>query len=363
MLLHIPPYRVDVQREADVIEEILRIYGFNRVKVGNGLRSTLSWSEKPDREKIANMTSDLLTNSGFYEMKSNSLTKASYHDTKEKEDPTAVRLFNPLSQDLSHMRKNLLNGGLEAVSYNINRKNSDLKLYEFGYCYFLDPENKSSKTEERFSEELHLGIFMSGKSTPGNWMQQASEASFPALKRYVESVLLKTGINPLSLESSGGKSETYTESQVYMTMDKPIVEFGKVAPSLLKLFDIKQDVYAAEFDWDLLLKAVTKHRILFKPLPRFQVVTRDFSLLLDQGVSFDSLRKLALKTEKRLLKQVALFDVYEGDKIEAGKKSYALTFTLLDEVKTLTDKQIDKVMMNLARAFEKEFGAQVRGMN
>ncbi len=331
LLLRIPPYRIDVQREADVIEEILRIYGFNRVEIGTGLRSTLTWSEKPDREKLVNMVSDLLTDNGFYEMKSNSLTKASYHDTKEEEDPTAVRLFNPLSQDLSHMRKNLLNGGLEAVAYNINRKNPDLKLYEFGYCYFTDPENKSSKPEKRFSEELRMGIFMSGKSSPGNWMQKASESSFQTLLRYVESVLLKTGIDPLSLTTRGGENDNYTVSQVFMAMDKPIVEFGKVAPSLLKLFDIKQDVYAAEFDWDLLLKMVTKHRILFKPLPRFQVVKRDFSLLLDHGVSFESLRKLAMKTEKRLLKQVALFDVYEGDKIEEGKKSYALTFTLLDK--------------------------------
>lgn len=363
LLLRIPPYRVDVQREADVIEEILRIYGFNRVEIGSGLRSTLSWSEKPDREKIVNMVSDLLTDNGFYEMKSNSLTKASYHDTKEEEDPTAVRIFNPLSQDLSHMRKNLLNGGLEAVAYNINRKNSDLKLYEFGHCYFLNPESSSTLTEERFIEKLRMGIFMSGNSTPGNWMQATGKVSFPALLRYVESVLLKTGIKPLSLETRGGECDNYIESQVYMFKEKALVEFGQVAPSLLKLFDIKQDVYAAEFDWDLLLEAVSKHRTLFTPLPRFQVVNRDFSLLLDKAVSFESLRKLALKTERKLLKQVALFDVYDGEKIEAGKKSYALSFTLLDENKTLTDKQIDKVMMNLARAFEREFGAQVRGMN
>ncbi len=354
MLLRIPPYRVDVQREADVIEEILRIYGFNRVETGTTLRSTLTWSEKPDREKVMNMVSDLLTDNGFFEIKSNSLTKASYHDTKEEEDPSAVRILNPLSQDLSHMRKNLLFGGLEAVAYNINRKNSDLKLYEFGYCYFQD---------EYFMEEQGLGIFMSGKSTPGNWVQQSSDASFPALKRYVESVLLKSGISPLSLETRGGENENYAESQVYLLNKLPLVEFGKVATFRLKEFDIKQEVYAAEFDWDLLLKAITKHRILFKPLPRFQVVNRDFSLLLDQGVTFESLRKLAFKTEKKLLKQVFLFDVYDGEKIQAGKKSYALSFTLLDENKTLTDKQIDKVMMQIARAFEKDFGAQVRGLS
>lgn len=363
MLLRIPPYRVDVQREADVIEEILRIYGFNRVEISSGLQSTLSWSEKPDREKLVNMVSDLLTDNGFFEMKSNSLTKAAYHDKTDEEDPTAVRILNPLSQDLSHMRKNLLFGGLEAIAYNLNRKNSDLKLYEFGYCYFLDPEIRSIKTEERFSEKHRLGLFMTGKSTPGNWTQKASDASFPALKRFVESILLKTGIDPLSLKTSGGEHENFSESLVYLAGDRSLVEFGKVAASRIREFDIKQEVYAAEFDWDLLVKAVSRHRIKFRPLPRFQVVNRDFSLLLDKNVTFEALRLLAFKTEKKLLKQVTLFDFYEGDKIQKGKKSYALSFTLLSEDKTLTDKQIDKVMMALARAFEKELGAQVRGLN
>ena len=363
MLLRIPPYRVDVQREADVIEEILRIYGFNRVEISTGLQSTLSWSEKPDREKLGNMVADLLTDNGFFEIKSNSLTRAAYYDTNEEEDPTAVRILNPLSQDLSHMRKNLLFGGLEAVAYNLNRKRSDLKLYEFGYCYFLNPESPRGKTEDRFREKHRLGIFMSGKSTPGNWTQKASEASFPALKRYVESVLLKTGLDPLSLDARGSDNENLAEGQVYLWEERPLVEFGRVAAFRLKEFDIKQDVFAAEFDWDLLLEAIGKHRILFSPLPRFQVVNRDFSLLLDRNVSFEALRKLAFKTENKLLKQVTLFDVYDGEKIQKGKKSYALSFTLLSEDKTLTDKQIDKVMMALARVFEKELGAQVRGLN
>ncbi len=363
MLLRIPPYRVDVQREADVIEEILRIYGFNRVEIGSGLRSTLSYSDKPDKEKVIHLVSDLLTANGFYEMKSNSLTKAAYHDRDEVEDPSAVRIFNPLSQDLSHMRKNLLFGGLEAVAYNINRKHPNLKLYEFGYCYFFQAEAGRRNLLDRFDEVLHMGIFLSGKSTPGNWIQAASESTFSTLKRYVESTLVKIGIDPLALETMGGKYDAYSESQVYLSGSEPIVEFGKVAPSLLKQFDIKQDVFAAEFNWDLVLGILSGHRILFRPLPRFQVVTRDFSLLLDREVTFESLRKLAFKTEKKLLRQVALFDVYEGEKIQKGKKSYALTFTLLDEDKTLTDKQIDNSMMNLARAFEKAFGAQVRGMN
>jgi phenylalanyl-tRNA synthetase beta chain len=362
MVLRVPPYRVDVRREADVIEEILRIYGFNRVEAGPGLRSTLSYAARPDKEKVINMVSDLLTSNGFYEMKSNSLTRSAYHDREGEADPAAVRLSNPLSQDLAHMRKSLLNGGLEAISYNINHKNPDLKLYEFGYCYFMNPEPGSGDLLDRFDEQLRMGIFLSGRSTPRSWNQEASNATFFTLKRYVESTLKKIGIDLLSLESRPGREPSYSESQVYVMGSDALVEFGRVAPGLLKQFDIKQDVYAAEFYWDAILNLLSGHRILFSPLPRFHVVTRDFSLLLDRGVSYESLRKLAFRTEKKLLKDVALFDVYEGEKIERGKKSYALTFTLLDEEKTLTDKQIDKAMLNLARAFEREFGAQVRGL-
>ncbi|MEN8228818.1 MAG: phenylalanine--tRNA ligase subunit beta [Bacteroidota bacterium] len=362
MTLLVPPYRVDVQREADVIEEILRIYGFNRVEIGSGLRSTLSHSSKPDKEQVINMTSDMLTANGFYELKSNSLTRSTYYDQEEQMDPGAVRLFNPLSQDLALMRKNLLYGGLEAVAYNINRKHADLQMYEFGNCYSQDPEAGGDQLLDKFDEQLHMGIFISGRSQPGNWIQASGESSFYVLKSYVEKVLLKLGIEPLTLESSGTENPDYGECQRYSFKEVSLVEFGSVAQSVLTKFDIKQAVFAAEFRWDNVLKILSNHRILFKPLPRFQVVTRDFSLMLDRKVTFESLRVLAFKTEKRLLKKVTLFDVYEGEKIEKSKKSYALTFTLLDEEKTLTDKQIDKVMLNLAKAFEREFGAVIRGM-
>ncbi len=361
MILRVPPYRVDVQREADVIEEILRIYGFNRVEISNGLRSTLSSTKKPDKEQVDNMCSDLLSSNGFYEMKSNSLTPASYYDTAEKEDPEAVRLFNPLSQDLSLMRKNLLFGGLEAIAYNINRKQTTLKLYEFGNCYYLNGEKKAEDPLEKYDEEYHMGIFLSGNVQQGNWVQKAVESSFHQLKTYVEMVLSKLGIDPLALECSGTKNPHFDEGLVYAYKETPLVEFGRVAKETVKLFDIKQEVYAAEFNWDQVLKALSGHRVLFKPLSRFQVVSRDFSLMLDRKVTFESLRTLAFKAERKLLKSVSLFDVYEGDKIEKGKKSYALSFTLLDENKTLTDKQIDKAMQRIATAFEKELGASIRG--
>jgi phenylalanyl-tRNA synthetase beta chain len=362
MVLRVPPYRVDVKREADVIEEILRIYGFNKVEIGSSLRSTLSSTPKPDKERVINLCSDLLTSNGFFEMKSNSLTRSSYYDQGDQEDPLAVRIFNPLSQDLSVMRQNLLFGGLEAVAWNINRKHPDLKLYEFGNCYYTGESESREHPLEKFQEELHMGLYLSGKVQEGNWISQSVEASFPDMKTWVETILLKLGIDPYDLEFSGTENPNLDEGLAYLVKDSQVVEFGRVAAPVLKIFDIKQAVYAAEFNWDVVLYLLSGHRILFNPLPRFQVVNRDFSLMLDRQVTFESLRKLAFKTEKKLLKKVSLFDVYEGDKIDQGKKSYALSFTLLDEDKTLTDKQIDKTMLRIARAFESELGASVRGM-
>lgn len=362
MILRVPPYRVDVKREADVIEEILRIYGFNKVETGTSLRSTLSHSGKPDKEKVINLCSDLLTANGFFEMKSNSLTRSSYYDQEDSQDPAAVRIFNPLSQDLSLMRQNLLFGGLEAVAYNINRKNPDLKLYEYGNCYFLKENIKAEDPLEKYEEELHMGLYLSGKVLSGNWVRKPVEASFQEMKTWVETLLLKLGIDPVRLDIKGSENPSLEEGLVYLWQEKQLVEFGGVKTTVLKNFDIKQAVFAAEFNWDLVLDLLRQHRILFEPLPRFQVVNRDFSLMLDRQVTFESLRALAFKTEKKLLKKVSLFDVYEGDKIEEGKKSYALSFTLLDKDKTLTDKQIDKTMLRIARAFESELGASVRGM-
>jgi phenylalanyl-tRNA synthetase beta chain len=362
MSLRVPPYRVDVQRESDVIEEILRIYGFNRVETDGSLRSTLTYSTRPDKEQLVNMVSDLLTANGFYEIKSNSLTRSSYYDLDGSPDETAVRLQNPLSQDLALLRKNLLYGGLEAIAYNINRKHPDLMLYEFGNCYFLHPEGRGEGLLDRYEEQFHLGIFLSGNSRPGNWIQSPEASSFFVLKSYVETILARTGIDLNDLERTAGAHPGYTDHQVYSRNGKIVVELGSVSPGLLRKIDIKQPVVAAEFNWEHVMETSAEQQIVFRPLPRFQVVTRDFSLMLDRAVTFESLRDLAFKTEKKYLRKVHLFDVYEGEKIERGKKSYALTFTLLDEDKTLTDKQIDKIMLGLARAFEKEFNAVIRGL-
>jgi phenylalanyl-tRNA synthetase beta chain len=295
-------------------------------------------------------------------MKSNSLTPASYYDTEETPDPAAVRLFNPLSQDLGLMRQNLLYGGLEAISYNINRKQNHLKLYEFGNCYFLKGDGKGENPLEKYKEEFRMGIFLSGNVQQGNWIQKPVESSFHQLKTYVETVLVNLGVDPIALDCTGSENPHYDEALIYSFKSAPLVEFGQVAQKTVKQFSIKQQVFAAEFNWNLVLHILSGHRILFKPLPRFQVVMRDFSIVLDKKTTFESLRILAFQAEEKLLKRVTLFDVYEGDKIEKGKKSYALSFTLLDEDKTLTDKQIDKAMLRIANSFEKELGASIRGM-
>ncbi|MEX0987013.1 MAG: phenylalanine--tRNA ligase subunit beta [Bacteroidales bacterium] len=358
MLLRVPPYRVDVQREADIVEEILRIYGYNNIGFDEQLNSTLSYVEKPDREKVMNTVSDMLTSLGFLEIKSNSLTRESYFDP---EDRSVVNIQNALSQDLSRLRKSLLPGGLEAIIYNINRQRSDLRLYEFGNCYFFDPEKKSDNPLKSYFEELHLGIFLTGKFTSENWVTQAAPASFYHLKTLVLNIMDKLGIDRGKFTSKELATDTYTQVLEYHVEKGKVISLGKVSDSLLKSFDLKQDVYAAELNWDLVLRLHKRTRIKFSPLPKFQEVKRDLSLLLDRKIKFEQMETLAFKSEKKLLKKVDLFDVYEGEKIENGKKSYALSFTLLDEEKTLTDKQIDMVMKKISASFEKELGAVVRG--
>jgi len=360
MRLLVPPYRVDVQREADIIEEILRIYGFNNVEIGEHLNSTLSYVEKPEKEKIVNIISDLLSGQGFMEMKSNSLTRASWYTNDGLEDPKAVKLFNPLSQDLSHMRRTLVYGGLEAVAWNINRKNADLMLYEFGNCYEKDPENKSENALDKYAEQLRLGIFLSGNNYEGNWSLKGKPSGFFTVKGIVDLVLKRLGFDMMKLRCEPDEQGFFSEGVACYQGEKLLVHFGIISKRLLSAADIKQEVFAAEFNWDLIMKMLRKHSVSFNPLPKVPSVQRDLSLLLDKSVQYEALYRLAFKTEKRLLKEVTLFDVYDGENIAPGKKSYALSFRLLDEEKTLTDQQIEKVMNNIAAAFEKELGATVR---
>lgn len=360
LLLHVPPYRVDVRREADVIEDILRIYGFNNIEVPAKVNSTLSYSEKPDDFQLKNKISDLLAANGFNEIMNNSLTKASYFENMETYKPeNTVLLFNPLSSDLNAMRQTLLFGGLETIAYNINRKNSNLRLFEFGKSYTFHPKEGDNHLRQ-YKEEDKLALFITGNKTQASWNSKEQKTDFFNLKCYAEMLLTRLGFNTYSLSTDECKDDIYREGLTYSQNGKHIVSIGMLSHKALKTQDIGQDVYYAEFSWENILKAIKNHTITFTPMPKFPVVKRDLALLLDKQVSFKEVRDIAMRTEKNLLKAVQLFDVYEGEKLGAGKKSYAVSFTLQDEEKTLTDKQIDKIMNKLMGTYKHLLGAEIR---
>ncbi|MCB2195522.1 MAG: phenylalanine--tRNA ligase subunit beta [Bacteroidetes bacterium] len=358
--LEVPTYRVDVQREADVIEEVLRIYGYNNVEISEHVNSSLSYSQKPDKEQIQNTISDILSANGFHEIMCNSLTKADYYNGLEKYSPdNLVKIYNPLSNDLNVMRQTLLFGGLESVMYNRNRRNPDLKLYEFGNCYYLnktDDENPLNK----YDQEKHLALFLTGNKTDESWTTQQEPTTFFMLKSYIENVLTKLGIDTNKIESSDHSSDILSEGLNYSYNTKDLVYFGTLSKKILKSFDIDTPVYYAEFNWDHVVKQSAKSSIRFTEIPKYPEVRRDLALLLDKSVTFKQIQELATKTEKKLLKKVSLFDVFEGDQLGENKKSYAVSFILQDENKTLTDKQIDKIMNKFIQVFEKELNAQIR---
>ena len=361
VLLNVPPYRVDVRREADVIEDILRIYGFNNVEVPAKVNSTLSYSEKPDDFRLKNLISDLLAANGFNEVMNNSLTKASYfEETKTYQPEHTVMLYNPLSSDLNAMRQTLLFGGLENISYNINRKNNNLKLFEFGKSYTFHKKEGIDNPLKQYKEEDLLALFITGNKNNLNWNAKETKTDFFYLKGYCEMILNRLGIHPDHLKTEETDKDIFKEGLIYKMGDKPIVSMGILSKLPLKKTDVNQEVYYAEFSWENILKALKNHKITFVPMPKFPSVKRDLALLLDKQVSFKEVKELALRTEKSLLKSVTLFDVYEGEKLGNGKKSYAVSFTLLDEEKTLTDKQIDKIMNKLIGAYKHQFNAEIR---
>ena len=358
----VPAYRVDVQREADLIEDILRIYGYNNVEIPQHVNSTLSYAPKPDKTKIVNMVSDLLTDNGFVEIMSNSLTKGSYYDGLESyKAENCVRIMNPLSADLNVMRQTLLFNALEAVQLNVNHRNGDLKLYEFGNCYYYNAEAKNEDNSlAPYSENYRLAITVTGASAAQSWNVRAEKSDFYTLRAVAEKVLRRFGLDIYSLKSEKVQTDLFAEALSVQINGKELLRMGVVASKIRAKFDLKQEVYFLEMDFDRLLKASKKHRIAAEELSKFPEVKRDLALLVDKEVTFEKLRSIALSTEKKLLKSVSLFDVYEGDKLPAGKKSYALSFVLEDKSQTLTDKVIDKVMNNLMSQFERQAGAQVR---
>ena len=371
-LLGVPRYRVDVQRECDVVEDILRIYGYNNVEFPEKLNTSLSYNPKPNPVALQIRISEQLTAQGFNEILNNSLTKVSYYEPLEGLSlATCVKIMNPLSQDLGVMRQTLLFGGLESIQRNANRKNADLKFYEFGNCYHYNAQKIADRQTKdphwvydplyAYSEEPHLALWLTGNKTAQSWVQKEEKTSFYTLHAYVNNVLRRLGVNIANCTLEPLENELCADGMTIKAPNgKQIGYMGIVNGKLLKAFDIDNPVYYADLDWNMLLKLNKQYKPVINDLPKFPEVKRDFALLVDKSVKFADLAKAALAAEKKLLKAVNLFDVYEGKNLEAGKKSYALSFILQDTENTLKDKQIEAIMAKLLKTFEEKFGAKLR---
>lgn len=349
--LSIPNYRVDVQRDVDVIEEILRVYGYNNVEFSNKLQASIAPTSKLDDYKLQKIIGDYLAAQGFFEILSNSLTSPEYVSySNYVNDEQTISMLNPLSNDLSVMRQSMLFSGLEALSYNINRKKKNLKFFEFGKTYH-------QFTTERV-ETKHLSIFLTGNKTEDSWVAPSQKVDFYTLKTNVENILQRLGITKTS--ASPVDNDIYSEGISLKSNKKTLVVLGVLQTVVLKKFDIKQEVLYADFNWDNLIAVISKNEIIYKSIPKYPQVKRDLALLLDNTISFKEVYDLALQTERKFLKNVSLFDVYTGKKLPEGKKSYAISFTLQDENNTLNDKQIDKIMNKLQQRYEKQLNAELR---
>ncbi|WP_297793437.1 phenylalanine--tRNA ligase subunit beta [uncultured Eudoraea sp.] len=349
--LLIPFYRIDVQREVDVIEEILRVYGYNNIDFKEKLNASIATSTRFEDHKLQKLIGDILASRGFYEILTNSLTSPDYDEFLGKNsEKSRVSMLNPLSSDLSVLRQSMLFSALDAVSYNINRKNPNLNFFEFGKTY----QNVSSA----FIENKHLSLTITGNRNENSWIYPSRPTDFYFLKAAVEQVLKRLGIT--NYESVSSQSVIFHEGLCLKEGKSELVNLGMVQDTILKAFDIKQKVYYADFNWDVLLEIISHDKTVFQSIPRYPEVKRDLALLLDTAVSFEEIKTIAFNTEKKLLKNITLFDVYTGENLPAEKKSYAVGFTIQDEKKTLTDKQIDRIMKKLQQRFEKELGAELR---
>ncbi|WP_142786277.1 phenylalanine--tRNA ligase subunit beta [Changchengzhania lutea] len=349
--LTVPAYRNDVQREADVIEEILRVYGYNNIATTKKLNASISNSSRFEDHKIQNTVGNQLASQGFFEILSNSLTTPNYVQLSEQlKEEHHVTMLNPLSNDLSILRQSLLFSGLEALSFNINRKRGDLKFFEFGKTYHNYNESRE--------EYKHLTLFVTGSRDAESWHTATKPSDFFFLKGSIAAILERLGISRYQEKSS--TSDVFSEGLTLSLGKTKLVEFGLLKKPVLKHFDISQNVLFADFNWDAILELVKRNAITFQNIPKYPGVRRDFALLLDNNVNFDAIYKIAKQSEKQLLKDVNLFDVYQGKNLPEGKKSYAISFKLQDEHKTLTDKQIDKIMSKLQSSFERHLGAELR---
>ena len=377
LTLTVPAYRVDVQRPCDVVEDILRIYGYNNVEIPTTLKSSLSVKGEPDKSyKLQNLVSEQLVGAGFREILNNSLQRGGYYDGLESyKSENLVRLLNPLSQDLNVLRQTLLFGGLESIARNTSYRNADLHFFEFGNCYRFTAENRSpiiipgvssSRDPEvikhvldAYSEDYHLGMWLTGRRVSGSWAHPDEDTSFAELKAHVMNVFTRMGV-PFGLLAEG-HSDIFGKSLVIQNRGgKVLAEMGIVSPLVLKMFDITAPVYFADLRWNQLMKTIRNVKVSYQEISRFPAVSRDLALLLDEGVEFGQIEKIAYQTEKRLLRAVTLFDVYEGKNLPAGKKSYAVNFILQDNEKTLNDKQIDAIMQKLIQQLTAQLHAELR---
>jgi len=362
-MLQVPAYRVDVQRDVDVIEDILRIYGYNNVEIGETLKSTLSYSSKPDSYKLQNLISEQLTAQGFNEILNNSLTKGGYYtELTSYPADNSVKIINSLSSDLNVMRQTLLFGGLENINRNVNRRNTDLKFYEFGNCYYYHAENKKEGEKlAAYSEDFHLGLWITGNKRGQSWTATDEKSSIYELKAYIENILRRLGFNLRKLVVGEYADDLLSDAlTIYSAAGRKLAVYGIVHPKIRKVADIDQEVYFADLNWNAILAELGNKNVQYTELSKFPEVKRDLALLLDKNITFAEIEKIAYETERKLLKKVNLFDVYEGKNLEAGKKSYAVSFLLQDETKTLTDSQIESIMKKLQGNFETKLGAKLR---
>ena len=361
--LRVPTYRVDVQRDVDVIEDLLRIYGYNHVEISDRVHSSLSYKTPTDRShQLLNLVSEQLTGCGFNEIMNNSLTCGAYYDDLQCWPRThCVTLLNPLSNDLNVMRQTLLFGGLESISHNINRRRANLRFYENGNCYYFNPEaHNGEKILSGYSEEKHFALWLTGNRVEGSWAHANEKSTVYEMKAYVENIFARLGVAGDIVAVQTG-DEIYSVALTYSNRGgKVLGKMGLVSHKVLKRFDIDTDVAFAELNWDALMKMAAKHAVLFSDLPKFQAVKRDLALLVDNSVAFADIEKVARESERKLLKEVYLFDVYEGKNLPEGKKSYAVTFMLQDENKTLNDKQIDAIMNKIISNLQQKLEAQLR---
>ena len=364
LVLRVPAYRVDVQRPCDVVEDILRIYGYNNVEIPTQLKSSLVIKGEEDtKHKLHNLVAEQLVGCGFNEIMNNSLTKAAYYDNLESYKPEhLVRIMNPLSNDLNVMRQTLVFGGLESIAYNINRRLPNLRFFEFGNCYQFDPEKQNTEDPMRaYREEYHLGIWVTGKRVVGSWAHPNEDSSFYELKAYVENVLTRMGVQAGTVVLKNGSNDIFSKSVAIENRGgKLLGEMGVVSQRLLKTAGIEQPVYFADLNWTALMKLVRKNKVQYSEISKYPAVSRDLALLVDKSVEFAQIEQIARATEKKLLKQVELFDVYEGKNLPAGKKSYAVNFILQDDQHTLNDKQIEAIMNKLIQSLKTKLNAELR---